>query len=65
MKLGEGFVRYHFYRKFPAHWANNDNLNARVSAFDELLDRDLDFARRVLELESRQLQRFMRSLQAI
>ncbi|PSB51635.1 cyclic nucleotide-binding domain-containing protein [Chamaesiphon polymorphus] len=36
-----------------------------VNAFDDLLDRDRDFARRVLELESRQLQRFMRSLQTI
>ncbi len=36
-----------------------------VNAFDDLLDRDRDFARRVLELESRQLQRFMRSLQSI
>lgn len=35
-----------------------------VDGFDDLLDRDHDFARRVLELESRQLQRFMRSLQA-
>jgi CRP-like cAMP-binding protein len=39
-------------------------LAVPVSAFDDLLDRDRDFARRVLELESRQLQRFMRSLQA-
>lgn len=38
-------------------------LAVPVSAFDDLLDRDRDFARRVLELESRQLQRFMRSLQ--
>ncbi|WP_373547334.1 cyclic nucleotide-binding domain-containing protein [Chamaesiphon sp.] len=40
-------------------------LAVPVSAFDDLLDRDRDFARRVLELESRQLQRFMRSLQSI
>ncbi|WP_310422491.1 cyclic nucleotide-binding domain-containing protein [Chamaesiphon sp. VAR_48_metabat_135_sub] len=38
-------------------------LAVPVNAFDDLLDRDRDFARRVLELESRQLQRFMRSLQ--
>lgn len=36
-----------------------------VDAFDALLDRDPDFARRVLELESRQLQRFMRSVQPL
>ncbi|MEA5418572.1 cyclic nucleotide-binding domain-containing protein [Spirulina sp. CCNP1310] len=36
-----------------------------VDAFDDLLDHDPDFARRVLELESRQLQRFMRSVQAL
>jgi CRP-like cAMP-binding protein len=40
-------------------------LAVPVNAFDDLLDRDRDFARRVLELESRQLQRFMRSLQAV
>jgi CRP-like cAMP-binding protein len=40
-------------------------LAVPVAAFDDLLDRDRDFARRVLELESRQLQRFMRSLQPI
>jgi CRP-like cAMP-binding protein len=40
-------------------------LAVPVSAFDDLLDRDRDFARRVLELESRQLQRFMRSLQTM
>lgn len=34
-----------------------------VDSFDALLDRDRDFARRVLELESRQLQRFIRSVQ--
>jgi len=33
-----------------------------VDAFDDLLDRDPDFARRVLELESRQLQRLVRPL---
>jgi Cyclic nucleotide-binding domain/4Fe-4S binding domain len=38
-------------------------LAVPVTAFDDLLDRDRDFARRVLALESRQLQRFMRSLQ--
>jgi hypothetical protein len=36
-----------------------------VDAFDDLLDQDPDFARRVLELESRQLQRFMRSVQQL
>jgi hypothetical protein len=40
-------------------------LAVPVTAFDDLLDRDRDFARRVLELESRQLQRFMRSLKTI
>jgi CRP-like cAMP-binding protein len=40
-------------------------LAVPVNAFDDLLDRDRDFSRRVLELESRQLQRFMRSLQPI
>jgi CRP-like cAMP-binding protein len=40
-------------------------LAVPVSAFDDLLDRDRDFARRVLELESRQLQKFMRSLPII
>jgi CRP-like cAMP-binding protein len=39
-------------------------LAISVDAFDDLLDRDPDFARRVLELESRQLQRFMRSIQS-
>jgi CRP-like cAMP-binding protein len=39
-------------------------LAISVDAFDGLLDSDPDFARRVLELESRQLQRFMRSLQS-
>jgi len=38
-------------------------LAISVDAFDELLDHDPDFARRVLELESRQLQRFVRSVQ--
>jgi CRP-like cAMP-binding protein len=38
-------------------------LAISVDAFDDLLDHDPDFARRVLELESRQLQRFVRSLQ--
>jgi hypothetical protein len=40
-------------------------LAVPVAAFDDLLDRDPDFARRVLELESRHLQRFMRSLQSM
>ncbi len=35
-------------------------LAISVDAFDDLLDQDPDFARRVLELESRQLQRLMR-----
>jgi CRP-like cAMP-binding protein len=39
-------------------------LAISVDTFDEFLDSDPDFARRVLELESRQLQRFMRSLQS-
>lgn len=38
-------------------------LAISVDAFDDLLDYDSDFARRVLALESRQLQRFVRSLQ--
>jgi CRP-like cAMP-binding protein len=38
-------------------------LAISVDAFDDLLDHDIDFARRVLELESRQLQRFVRSVQ--
>jgi CRP-like cAMP-binding protein len=38
-------------------------LAISVDAFDNLLDHDPDFARRVLELESRQLQRFVRSIQ--
>jgi Cyclic nucleotide-binding domain/4Fe-4S binding domain len=38
-------------------------LAISVDAFDDLLDHDPDFARRVLELESRQLQRFVRSVQ--
>lgn len=32
-----------------------------VDAFDDLLDQDSDFARRILELESRQLQRLVKS----
>jgi CRP-like cAMP-binding protein len=45
-----------------------DNQTTRILAvpvdtFDDLLDSDRDFARRVLEMESQQLQRFMRSLQ--
>jgi hypothetical protein len=39
-------------------------LAVPVDAFDAMLDRDPDFARRVLELESRQLQRFMRSVRS-
>lgn len=39
-------------------------LAISVDAFDDLLDHDPDFARRVLELESRQLQRFVRSVQS-
>jgi CRP-like cAMP-binding protein len=38
-------------------------LTVPVDTFDDFLELDRDFARRVLELESRQLQRFMRSLQ--
>lgn len=33
-----------------------------VDAFDDLLEADRDFARRVLELESKQLQKFIRSI---
>ena len=40
-------------------------LAISVDAFDDLLDHDSDFARRVLELESWHLQRFMRSVQPI
>jgi CRP-like cAMP-binding protein len=40
-------------------------LAISVDAFDDLLDNDPDFARRVLELESRQLQRFVRSVHRI
>ena len=40
-------------------------LAISVDAFDDLLDHDPDFARRVLELESRQLQRFVRSMQPV
>jgi CRP-like cAMP-binding protein len=48
--------------------ADSDNtriLAISVDAFDDLLDQDSDFARRVLELESRQLQRFVRSIQPL
>jgi hypothetical protein len=38
-------------------------LAVPVDTFDDFLELDPDFARRVLELESQQLQRFMRSLQ--
>ena len=40
-------------------------LAISVDAFDDLLDHDPDFARRVLELESRRLQRFVRSVQPL
>lgn len=40
-------------------------LAVPVDTFDDFLDLDHDFARRVLELESQQLQRFMRSLQTL
>jgi CRP-like cAMP-binding protein len=40
-------------------------LAVPVNAFDNLLELDQDFARRVLELESRHLQRFVRSLQQL
>ena len=40
-------------------------LAISVDTFDDLLDQDPDFARRVLELESRQLQRFVRSMQPL
>lgn len=40
-------------------------LAISVDAFDDWLDHDPDFARRVLELESRQLQRFVRSVQPL
>lgn len=40
-------------------------LAISVDAFDDWLDHDHDFARRVLELESRQLQRLMRSVQPL
>jgi CRP-like cAMP-binding protein len=40
-------------------------LAVPVDTFDDLLDQDSDFARRVLELESRQLQRFVRSVQTV
>jgi len=48
--------------------ANSDKtriLAIPIEAFDDLLDQDHDFARRVIELESRQLQRFMRSLKPV
>jgi Cyclic nucleotide-binding domain len=38
-------------------------LAVSVDTFDDFLELDPDFARRVLELESQQLQRFMRSFQ--
>jgi hypothetical protein len=37
-------------------------LAVPVDSFDAMLDRDSDFSRRVLELESRQLQRFMKAV---
>jgi CRP-like cAMP-binding protein len=40
-------------------------LAVPVDTFDDFLDVDRDFARRVLEMESRQLQKFMRSLQTL
>jgi len=40
-------------------------LAISVDTFDELLERDPDFTRRVLELESRQLQRFIHSVQPL
>jgi CRP-like cAMP-binding protein len=40
-------------------------LAISVDTFDDLLDQDSDFARRVLDLESRQLQRFVRSVQSV
>lgn len=40
-------------------------LAISVDNFDDLLDRDPDFTRRVLELESRHLQRFVRSVQPL
>jgi CRP-like cAMP-binding protein len=39
-------------------------LAVPVDGFDAVLERDRDFARRVLELESRHLQSLMRSLQS-
>jgi CRP-like cAMP-binding protein len=39
-------------------------LAVPVDGFDAVLERDHDFARRVLELESRHLQSLMRSLQS-
>ncbi|WP_339393391.1 cyclic nucleotide-binding domain-containing protein [Nostoc sp. UHCC 0870] len=40
-------------------------LAVSVDTFDDFLDLDRDFARRVLEMESRQLQRFMQSFQTL
>jgi CRP-like cAMP-binding protein len=48
-----------------AHSESTRILAISVDAFDDLLDHDPDFARRVLELESQQLQRFMRSVQLL
>lgn len=48
--------------------ANHDHtriLAVPVDTFDDFLDLDHDFARRVLEMESRQLQKMMRSPQII
>ena len=39
-------------------------LAISIDTFDDLLDQDPDFARRVLELESKHLQRFVRSVQS-
>ncbi|MGK7888810.1 MAG: Crp/Fnr family transcriptional regulator, partial [Leptolyngbyaceae cyanobacterium] len=44
---------------------NTRILAIPVDAFDDLLDHDPDFARRVLELESQRLQRFVRSGQPV
>jgi hypothetical protein len=46
-----------------ADGSNTRILAVPVDIFDNFLDLDPDFARRVMELESRQIQRFMRSLQ--
>ncbi|WP_009631068.1 cyclic nucleotide-binding domain-containing protein [Synechocystis sp. PCC 7509] len=40
-------------------------LAISIDTFDDLLDQDPDFARRVLELESKHLQRFVRSVQSL